>query len=63
MPRVTNQGVAESMPAKKNLVDLKDETTTDDIPTADGQWMGDPNLRLHEERTKRAQRGYQSIVT
>ncbi len=54
LPRCTGQ-----LP-EKNSDDLKDEITTDDVPTTDGQWMGYPNLRLHEESTKRAQRG-QSI--
>ena len=42
---------------EKKSEDLKDETTTDDVPTMDGQWMGNPNLRSHKESTKRAQRG------
>ncbi len=56
MPRVTYQGVTDSF-RQKNSDDLKDETTTDNVPTTDGQWMGYPNLRSHEESTKRAQRG------
>ncbi len=41
---------------EKNLDDLKDETTIDNVPTMDGQWMGNPTLRSHEESTKMAQR-------
>ena len=56
VPRVTYQGVEDSF-RRKNLDDLKDETTTDNVPTTDVQWMGYPNSRWHEESTKRAQRG------
>ena len=49
--------MSRTVSGEKNSDDLKDETTTDDVPTTDGQWMGDPNLRSHEESTKRAQRG------
>ena len=52
LPRCRGQ-----LQSKKNLDDLKDEITTDNVPTRDGQWMGDPKLRSHEESTKRAQRG------
>ena len=55
-PRITYQVVEESF-RQKNSDDLKDETTTDNVLTTDGQWMGDPNLRSHKESTKRAQRG------
>ena len=51
LPRCRGQ-----LPATK-FGGLTEKTTTDNVPTMDGQWMGNPNLRSHEESTKGARRG------
>ncbi len=49
--------MSQTVSGKKNSDNLKDEITTDNVPTRDGQGMGNPNLRSHKESMKRAQGG------